>query len=338
MQILTIVVPSYNMEKYIRKNLESFIDIRIIDDIEVLIVNDGSKDDTESIAQEFVKKFPNTFHLLNKENGGHGSAVNCGIKNASGKYFKIVDADDWLDTESLVKLVKKLKSTDVDLFLTNYETVDMFTHETVIYKFQNITYGKVYSVEDAIKSGNLFPMHSLCYKTAILQENEISLQEKIYYVDEEFNVLPFVYVKSIYFYDIILYNYMIGNCNQSISVENQIKRIDHKIKIIKRLIDYIDNESFVVINKEYCYQKIAGMITSVYLVMLIYNEDKSYGRNYTKLFRKFIKSKNIKLEQMSKFKYRIFRLMSFFGVSQKKYDMIFGAVKKLMRRHCCLIL
>lgn len=332
MKILTIVVPTYNMEKYINKNLDSFIDSRILDDIEVLIVNDGSTDGTESIARSYVEKFPKTFFLINKKNGGHGSAVNCGIKNASGKYFKIVDADDWVDTESLVNFVERLKSVDVDLFLTNYQTVDINNNKIIVYKFKDNTYNKTYNVFEATKNGNLFPMHSLCYRASILKENNISLQEGIYYVDEEFNVLPFVYVRNIYFYDVVLYNYLIGNCNQSTSVENQVRRIDHKIKIIKRLIDYIDKGNFDAVNKEYCYRKIAGMITSVYLIMLIYNKNKSYGRKFTKQFHDFIKNKSTKLEQMSNFKYNVFIFMSFFGISQKSYDMIIGTFKKLIGR------
>ena len=108
-KILTVTVPSYNVQAYLEDCLESFVNSEVMDDIEVLIVNDGSSDDTATIAERYVSKYENTFRLINKENGGHGSTINTGAREARGKYFKVVDGDDWVDTRSFIRLVKVLK-------------------------------------------------------------------------------------------------------------------------------------------------------------------------------------------------------------------------------------
>ena len=107
-KILTVTIPSYNVEAYLEDCLESFVNSEVMDDIEVLIVNDGSSDNTVKIAQRYVDKYENTFRLINKENGGHGSTINTGVREAKGKYFKVVDGDDWVDTRSFIHLVKVL--------------------------------------------------------------------------------------------------------------------------------------------------------------------------------------------------------------------------------------
>ena len=104
-KILTVTIPSYNVEAYLEDCLESFVNSEVMDDIEVLIVNDGSSDNTVKIAQRYVDKYENTFRLINKENGGHGSTINTGVREAKGKYFKVVDGDDWVDTRDRKSVV-----------------------------------------------------------------------------------------------------------------------------------------------------------------------------------------------------------------------------------------
>ena len=108
-KILTVVVPAYNIETYVKQCLDSFVQKEILDDIEVLVINDGSKDRTVELAEAYVRKYPETFRVINKENGGHGSTINRGIKEASGRYFKVVDGDDWVEGEAFVKLVRFFK-------------------------------------------------------------------------------------------------------------------------------------------------------------------------------------------------------------------------------------
>ena len=123
-KVLTISVAAYNAEKWLCKCLDSFLVQDVMDDIEVFIVNDGSKDDTKKLALAYEEKYPGIFHLIDKENGGHGSTINAAIPKAQGKYFKIVDADDWVESEGLIQLVNLLKKQDVDAVLSPYYMVD----------------------------------------------------------------------------------------------------------------------------------------------------------------------------------------------------------------------
>ena len=123
-KILTITVPSYNVEKFLNQTLNSFIHDEILDDIEVLIVDDGSKDHTAEIGKEYEEKYPQSFRVISKENGGHGSTINRGIAEAKGRYFKVVDGDDWVNTEDFVRLIQKLKGCSADYVFTNYYEVN----------------------------------------------------------------------------------------------------------------------------------------------------------------------------------------------------------------------
>lgn len=119
-KILTVVVPTYNAEKYLRDNLESFEIPELMQDIEILIVNDGSTDHSLEIAREYAERYPDTYRVITKENGGHGSGINCGIEYALGSYFKVVDADDWVGKEAFVSLVRTLKTSDADVVYSGF--------------------------------------------------------------------------------------------------------------------------------------------------------------------------------------------------------------------------
>lgn len=128
-KILTVTVPSYNVEKFLENTLDSFVDERVLDDIEVLIVDDGSKDKTAEIGRKYEEKYPDTFRVISKENGGHGSTINRGIGEAKGKYFKVVDGDDWVDQDGFAELIQRLKTCDADYVFTNYYEVNDVTGE-----------------------------------------------------------------------------------------------------------------------------------------------------------------------------------------------------------------
>ena len=123
MKLLSVAVPCYNSEAYVEKCVDSLLPGG--DRIEIIIVNDGSKDRTQEIGEELVKKYPGIVKLVNKENGGHGDAVNFGLANAEGLYFKVVDSDDKVDKDSLLEVLKVLEEhstpdTQLDMVIANY--------------------------------------------------------------------------------------------------------------------------------------------------------------------------------------------------------------------------
>ncbi len=241
-KLLTLVVPSYNVENYIRRCLDTLVQGG--EDVEVLVVNDGSKDNTAKIAQEYVDTNPSIVKLITKENGGHGSTVNKGLELATGEYFYVVDSDDWLDVEALCTLIRKIKETkkrniEVDLFIVNYvyEHVEDGTHNTVDYR-NVLPVEKLFTWADTKKFdlAQFIVMHSTVHKTSILRRSGVVLPEHTFYVDNILVYQPLPYFKTMYYIDIDLYRYFIGRIDQSVSHESMIKRIDQYIRVVKIMI------------------------------------------------------------------------------------------------------
>ena len=121
-KILSIVIPTYNAEKFLDKGLTSFImkDEKLLSELEVIVVNDGTPDKSVEVAQKYVDMHPDVFRIVNKKNGGHGSAINEGVKHVTGKYFKVIDADDWVDTEALERTMKILETEEFDAMIQSF--------------------------------------------------------------------------------------------------------------------------------------------------------------------------------------------------------------------------
>ena len=217
-KILSVVVPTYNMEKFLNTCLSSFIIEEILDDIEILIVNDGSSDRSESIALEYVKKYPSSFKLINKENGGHGSTINKGIEVSSAKYFKVVDGDDFVEKEAFIDLIKSLKNTSADLVLSNF-------------------YWRDFKVEDIVDK-TFLKMHSYTIKTEILKKMNKRIREKCFYVDVEYIAYPLPYVNTVLFTRKPVYIYNIGMNSQSMDMKNMQKRCTQHEKVLNDLLEY----------------------------------------------------------------------------------------------------
>lgn len=190
-KILSIVVPSYNAEKFLDRSIPSMLIEDILSDIEILIVDDGSKDNTGEIADLFEAKYPNTIKAVHKENGGHGSTINTGISIASGKYFCVLDADDWMDSEKFKELVFKLKKIDSDLVLFDFNYVSEDNKILHHKKFKSFPVNKEFLLENYITkipvlaNNQWIGIHNYCIKTNILFDNQVRLHEHHFYVDQE---------------------------------------------------------------------------------------------------------------------------------------------------------
>lgn len=237
-KILSIIIPTYNMEKYLNKCLDSLLISENQHFIEVLVINDGSKDSSLRIAQTYEQKYPNIFKVIDKENGNYGSCVNVGIRVATGKYVKILDADDCFDSISLEKFVKLLVSVDVDLFITNYRQVDenCTTKRLISYNIpsnQIISFDNICSTKEFAHS---VAMHAVTYKRENLLNIGYKQTEGISYTDEEWIFCPMSTVKTAYYYDIYLYNYLIGRPGQTVNPEIAIRNIGHTIIGLKTML------------------------------------------------------------------------------------------------------
>ncbi len=246
MKLLTIVIPCYNSEEY----MEHAINSALIggNDVEILIIDDGSTDNTLKIAREYESKYPDIIRSIHKENGGHGSAVNTGIANASGVYFKVLDSDDWLDAYSLQQVIQLLQDmvTDgivLDMVINNYvyEKPSIQKHKVMSY-VGTIPRNKLIGWKDMKHfrlSQNLL-MHSIIYRTKLLRNCKLFLPENTFYVDNIYAYYPLPHVKKIYYLDVNLYRYYIGREDQSVNEAIMTKRIDQQIKVNKIMIDSYD--------------------------------------------------------------------------------------------------
>jgi glycosyltransferase involved in cell wall biosynthesis len=227
MKILTISIAAYNVQKYIEECLNSFIADQLYETLEVLIINDGSTDNTPLIAQQYVDKYPQIFRLINKKNGGHGSTINTAIKLATGKYFKPVDGDDWVDTQNLIYMVSKLKKVDVDLVVTDFYNYYSNSDEKTLSSLKTKLYEIESDFNDFLLEDTLV-FHNMAYKTSLLKDKEIFLSEKIFYEDTEFVLFPLPYVNTFYYMPIAVYYYRLERGGQSVSIDGIIR---HKIDL-----------------------------------------------------------------------------------------------------------
>ena len=222
MYILTVVVPAYNSGKFLHVCIDSLLNKKNTTELEIIIVDDGSTDDTGFIASEYARKHENVV-AVSKENGNHGSVINLGIRMARGKYFKVVDSDDWLDTKNLDKLINDLKKTDADIILNSYVTFDVSRNSrqrVVEYCLEN---GKKYAVDDLKHHGiDLLQIYAITIKTKILRDNNITFTEKCFYEDFQFVLYPLEYANSVEYYNYPVYYYQIGQKNQSVNSQNAL--------------------------------------------------------------------------------------------------------------------
>ncbi len=245
-KLISFVVPSYNSESYLNRCIDSLLVGK--EDVEIIIVNDGSTDNTKRIASAYQKKYPSIITAVHKENGGHGSGVNKGLELASGEYFKVVDSDDWLDEESLKKLIATLKERKErpDLVVCNYVYDHLYDQTQKVMSFHNIFQTNTictWEESKSFKKSQYLIMHSLLYKTSILKECNLKLPEHTFYVDNIVAFLPLPYVKTICYYDYDLYHYFIGRDDQSVNESVMVKRVDQQIKVTKIMLSCVDLET-----------------------------------------------------------------------------------------------
>lgn len=261
-KILTITIPSYNVEKYIDKCVQSMLVDSILDDIEILIVNDGSKDSTPEIAQGYVEKYPQTVRLINKENGGHGSTINAGIREATGKYFKVVDGDDWLNTKNLEHFIDLLKARDEDIIASNFLCIQDETYDVLSEKKVNSNpylYGKTCKM-DEWDITEVIKMHGLTIRTSILKENNITIDEHCFYVDCEYIAYPMPFVKTVYFDDEFIYMYRLGRNGQSMDIKSMQRNRAMHMKVFESLLKFYENLPEMTEAKKTYIEKVIGQV------------------------------------------------------------------------------
>lgn len=298
MKLITFAVPCYNSESYMKKCINSLL--KAGNKAEIIIVDDGSTDKTAEIADNYAVEYPKTIRVVHQENGGHGEAVNTGLKNAEGKYFKVVDSDDWLDEEALQTVIEKLeefeeKNINLDMFIANYvyEKVSEGTSRRMTYK-SILPVDEFFSWEDIGKFSppNYILMHSVIYKTEVLRTSKLQLPKHTFYVDNIFVYQPLPYVKTMYYMDIDLYRYYIGRADQSVNEQNMIKRIDQQILVTKTMIRLYDVSEIIEHNEKlgkYMLHYLSMMMAICFIFLTIDEKEESLEK--IKELKSFLREK-----------------------------------------------
>lgn len=271
MKLLTITIPSYNTEQFIEKNMKYFLDERLYKKVEILLINDGSTDKTAEKAARYEKKYKNYIRVINKENGGHGSVINRGIREAEGKYFKVIDADDWVSTDNLVKLVSVLEKLNADVVVNPYIKVDQQTGKELLISSGIVSeIGKEVPFEKLLKDKVKLALHSVTYKTELLREHELQLTEKCFYEDFQYILYPIPYIKTAVVLKFPVYYYLVGQAAQSVNSANAFKNIDMYIRIYSESVKYYEDMKGNVpeIRKKYMEEMLCIFLRSLYNIYL----------------------------------------------------------------------
>ena len=300
MKLITFAIPCYNSENYMSKAIDSLLPF--IEDIEIVIVNDGSKDNTLKIANSYKEKYPKNIKVVDKENGGHGSGVNAGLKLAKGLYYKVLDSDDWVDYEALNKVIttiKKLKKRNklVDMFIVNYvyekgDKQNRVNYNHVLPAYKIFTWKEV----GKFKVNEYLLMHSVLYRTDLLKESGLKLPEHTFYVDNIFVYYPLPKIKTMYYIDVDFYRYYIGRDDQSVNENNMIKRIDQQLFVTKEMINYYDpyeyrDTNYSLYKYMVHYLDIMMTISTTFLALSKNPDDKGKAKELWD----YLKNKNPKL-------------------------------------------
>lgn len=286
LKALSIAVPSYNSQDYLATCLDSLVTGG--PDVEVIVVDDGSTDRTAEIARAYVERYPDIVRLEQKPNGGHGSAVNKGLEVATGRYFKVVDSDDWFDQGAYAKVMELLRAqpgddTAIDLVIANY------VYE---YKYNNtfnvISYRNVFPVDQRFtwdemrffRVSQFLVMHSMIYRTDRLRLCGLKLPEHTFYVDNIVAYQPLPLVRSVHYLDVDLYRYFIGRPDQSVNMNNMIKYIDQQLRVT-RIMLYMYLLRRDIANRHlrrYMYRYLSMMVSISIIHLILSNTEENLNK------------------------------------------------------------
>lgn len=299
MKLLTFAIPCYNSESYMENCIKSLLPGG--DDVEILIVDDGSKDLTAEIADAYERRYPGIVRAIHQENGGHGEAVNTGIRNATGLYFKVVDSDDWVDEEAYQKILDKLRELSggqetLDMLISNYVYEKEGAKHKKVMRYSALPKDELFTWKDVrhFPKGQYILMHSVIYRTRLLRECGLELPKHTFYVDNIYVYKPLPSVRNMYYMDVEFYRYYIGREDQSVNEKVMISRIDQQIRVNKLMVDEFD--LWKIPNRKlrkYMFNYLE-IITVISTIMLIRSGTEENLEKKRELW-KYIKEKDIRL-------------------------------------------
>lgn len=276
MKLITFAVPCYNSAAYMEHCIDTLLEAG--EDAEIILINDGSKDETGAIADRRAAEHPHMIRVIHQENGGHGEGVNQGLRHATGLYYKVVDSDDWLDVPALHKAMAKLREfaameKPVDMLICNYvyEHVEDKTQKAMGYT-NVFPQNQIFTWEDTHRFNptQYLLMHSVIYRTQLLRDCGLELPKHTFYVDNIFVYHPLPFVQTMYYLDENLYRYFIGRQDQSVNERVMITRVDQQVRVTRLMLRSHNPRAIMSVNRKlgrYMMNYLAMMmsISSVFL-------------------------------------------------------------------------
>ncbi len=335
MKVLTIAVPSYNMEKLLPQCLDSMADDRFGESLEVLVVDDGSKDRTAEIARGYADQWPEIFKVISKENGGHGSAVNAALDRATGKYFRIVDADDWVNKENLLHLLETMKTAESDIILDEKTEVDIQTGAQQYFSFpEHMPSGKIVSFEEiaAPEFRYHLALHTMSVKTELLNRYHVRLLEKTFYVDSQFVLEATAFAQTALVLRMGMYYYRVGNVNQSVHYLSYVKRYPEHDRVVSACMDFLAKGEYEKERRGYVAHSVALLINSQYKIALIFNPNRRQGRAQAMQLRSRLKKENPGLAKATDRRFFEGMILNRLGIGYAGMNKIKTVVGKMLGR------
>lgn len=337
MKLITFAVPCYNSAAYMHRCIDTILEGGRQYDIEIILVNDGSKDATGAIADRYAAEHPGVIRVIHQENGGHGEGVNQGLRNASGLYYKVVDSDDWLDVPALRNVLEKLREFSaeeypVDMLVCNYVYEHAEDQTQKVMRYTNVfPVGRVFTWSDIgrFRPSQYLLMHSVIYRTGLLRDCGLELPKHTFYVDNIFVYQPLPFVNSIYYLDLDLYRYFIGRADQSVNEKVMIARVDQQVRVTRIMIASHDLDAVRSAHKKLArymlgYLSMMMSISSIFLILT--NTPESLGKR-TELWE-YLRTVNIRVYH--KMKYRaVSALTNFPGYQGRRLSV---SIYRLTRR------
>lgn len=268
-KLLTVSIAAYNADSYLKKCLNSiFSNSLSLKYCEVIIVNDGSTDNTLNIANLYKQKYPENVIVVNKENGGYGSTVNKSLDIASGKYFRLLDADDWFDSIALENFLKALSNSESDLILTPYRLCNVSNNTESVVNISSISPNKKGSFKDLNFSNLHITMHSMTFRTSVLKKTFVRLDTHILYTDAEFVSEPIPLIETYELINTVLYCYRVGRLGQSCDYRQVIRHTDDLFEVantVASVIDKCNDES----KRDFIYHQLYGLFGQLFNAILL---------------------------------------------------------------------
>lgn len=324
MKLLSLIIPAYNCQELLKKCIDSMLCPQVLDKLDILIVNDGSTDATADTAQSYCHRYPHSIRLISQENKGHGGALNTGCAAATGKYLKVIDADDWVETENLPAFLDALERCYSDVILTHHYIRNIANGQTKAWKCYPERFGAELTMDRIMARPNDFfralTFHGITYRTDFYRREGITLSEHIFYEDQEYSTIPCCSAETFTCLDLFIYNYRVGDVAQSMSQANRIKRLSHSQAVFCRLLAEYPGRTLTPAGAEFYCTKVKIFVLGHLLTCLLGRTDKAAGRKDARALMQQLERALPRAYQLARKQYRVFTLLNRLHIPQSAWD------------------